>query len=126
MNSKKVTIERRREKRLKAAGGAYAVVGPHINKLGQIKDISRGGLAFKYLATEVKPDSSDVIDVFISKNDFYMQQIPVTTVSDFELKKEDPFSTVTLRQQSVQFGELTEDQSDQLKYLLQHHTVGEI
>jgi hypothetical protein len=126
MSIKKTEIERRKEKRYKVAGGAYAVMGDKPNKLGQINNISSSGLAFKYLADEANSDGAQVMDVFIKNDPFYMKHIPVKTVYDVELAKEDPCSTVLLRQQSVMFGELTDGQLSELMYLLQHHTLGEV
>ena len=115
-------LERRKSKRFKAAYGAYAVLGPDISKLGQIKDISMGGLAFKYLADEVRSDGAGELDIIIRQNSFCVKGIPIKTVSDHELAKENAFSTVRLRQQGVQFGALTPDQASQLEFVLKHHT----
>jgi hypothetical protein len=51
MVGRKRTIERRKNKRYKAVDGAYAAISPNLNKLGQIIDISMGGLVFKYIVT---------------------------------------------------------------------------
>jgi hypothetical protein len=126
MNSNKAEIERRKEKRYKVASGAYAVVGNKPNKLGQINNISSSGLAFKYLANEASSDGARVMDVFVRNNHFHMKDIPIKTVYDVELAKENPCSTVLLRQQSVMFGDMTEEQNSELMYLLQHHTLGEV
>jgi hypothetical protein len=126
MNLNTTESERRKEKRYKVAGGAYAVVGTKSNKLGQINNISSSGLAFKYLANETSSDGAQLMDVFVRNHDFRMKAIPIKTVYDVELAKEDPYSTVVLRQQSVLFGDLTEEQITKLMHLLQYHTVGEI
>ena len=118
--------ERRKEKRYRVVNGAYAVMGSKPSILGQIKDVSGHGLAFKYLADGAGRNGARQMDVFVRNNNFHMKDIPIRTVYDIELAKEDPCSTVVLRQQSVQFGALTEKQADQLKHLLQHHTLGEI
>jgi hypothetical protein len=115
-------FERRKSKRFKAAYGAYAVLGPETSKLGQIKDISMKGLSFKYLADEARSNRAGELDIIIRQNCFCVKSIPIQTVSDFELAKENPFSTVRLRQQGIQFGELTSDQASQLEFILKHHT----
>ena len=126
MDSNKTEIERRKEKRYKVASGAFAVVGEKPNKLGQINNISSSGLAFKYLADEACSDGARVMDVFVRNHQFHMKDIPIKTIYDVELAKENPCSTVLLRQQSVMFGDLTEEQISELTHLLQHHTLGEI
>ncbi len=114
--------ERRKTKRFKASYGAYAVVGPETSKLGQIKDISMNGLAFNYLADEARSNSAGELDIIVRQDCFCIKSIPIQTVSDFELAKENAFSTVRLRQQGVQFGELTSEQSAQLEFILKNHT----
>ena len=114
--------ERRKSQRFKAAYGAFAVLGPENSKLGQIKDISLDGLAFKYLADEARSNNAGELDIIIRQNCFCVKSIPVQTVSDFELARENIFSTVRLRQQGVKFGELTSDQTSQLEFILKHHT----
>ena len=115
-------FERRKHKRFKAAQGAYAVLGPEKSKLGQIKDISMGGLAFQYLADEARPNGAGELDIIIRQNNYSIKNIPIQTVSDFELTRENAFSTIRLRQQGVQFGKLTSDQTSQLEFILKHHT----
>jgi len=51
MVGRKRTVERRKSKRYRAVEGVYAAISPRSNKLGQIIDISMGGLAFKYIDT---------------------------------------------------------------------------
>ena len=116
-------FERRKHKRFKAAQGAYAVLGPATAKLGQIKNISMGGLAFKYLADEARPNGTGKLDIIIRQNGLRIKKIPIQTVSDFELARENAFSTVRLRQQGVQFGKLTSDQISQLEFILNNHTT---
>ena len=115
-------FERRKIKRFKASYGAYAVVGPETSKLGQIKDISMNGLAFKYLADEARSNDAGELDIIVRQDCLCVKSIPIQTVSDFELAKENAFSTVRLRQQRVQFGELTAEQSAQLEFILKNHT----
>ena len=115
-------FERRKNQRFKAAQGAYAVLGSVTSKLGQIEDISMGGLAFKYLADEARSNGTGELDIIIRQNRLCVKNIPIQTVSDFELARENAFSTVRLRQQGVQFVELTSDQASQLEFILKHHT----
>jgi hypothetical protein len=126
MTLSKSEIDRRKEKRYKVANGAYAVMGAKVNKLGQINNISSSGLAFKYLANEANSGGAQLMDVFVRNHNFRVKDIPIKTVYDVELAKEDPCSTILLRQQSVLFGDLTEKQIEQLMHLLQYHTLGEI
>jgi hypothetical protein len=49
MDSKKV-VEKRKHKRFRSKDLAYAAFGSKAMKIGQIIDISLGGLAFQYIA----------------------------------------------------------------------------
>ena len=115
--------ERRKSQRFKVAYGAYAVAGPEAAKLGQIKDISMGGLAFNYLADEARSQRCNRLDIIIRQYGMRIENLPVKTISDFELAQKNAFSTVKLRQLSVQFGVLTTNQTSQLEHLLKTHTT---
>ena len=117
--------DRRKQTRFKAVNGAFAAVRQKSNHLGQIKDISFGGLAFTYLANEGATNGARVLDIFVTKHQLYIKDIPFQLVRDTQVEKENPFSTVPVRQQSVQFGALSENQKSQLIHLMQYHTVGE-
>jgi len=118
--------DRRKQPRFKAVNGAYAAIRKSASRLGQIKDISIGGLAFKYLANEGSTNDALALDIFITKHNFYIKDIPIHLVRDTQLDVESPFSTVPIRQQGVQFGDLSEEQRSQLKQLLRDHTLGEL
>jgi len=115
-------FERRKYKRYKAAYGAYAVLGPENSKIGQIKDISMGGLAFKYLADEARNNGASEVDIIIHQKHLHVKSIPMQTITDFELTKENAFSRVRLRQRGVQFGELTSDHTSKLEFILKQYT----
>jgi len=117
--------ERRKQKRFKAAKGAFAAVRQKSNQLGQIKDISFGGLAFTYLANEGAINGARALDIFVTKHRLYIKDIPFQLVRDNQVEKESPFSTVPVRQQGVRFGELSREQRDQLIQLMQYHTMGD-
>lgn len=125
MNNTKKKKALRKQRRFKVENGAFAAVRNKANLLGQIKDISFGGLAFKYLAGEGVPDGARTLDIFITRHRFHIKDIPVQFVHNTKVAKEDPFSTVTIRQQGVQFGDLSDEHRAQLKQLIHYHTVGE-
>ena len=117
--------DRRMQKRFKAVNGAFAAVRQKSNQLGQIKDISVGGLAFTYLANEGATNGALALDIFVTKHQLYIKDIPFQLVRDTLVEKESPFSTVPVREQAVQFRKLTKEQKNQLIHLMQYHTVGE-
>ena len=63
------------------------------------------------------------MDIIIRQFGMRIENLPVKTISDFELTQKNVFSTVKLRQLGVQFGVLTTDQTSQLEHLLKTHTT---
>jgi hypothetical protein len=120
-------LERRKHKRFKVQNGAFAVLGappwPHSTKVGQIIDMSMGGLAFSYIAEQEPSNGSFELGIFLADNSFRLRKIPFETISDLEIKK-GPFNSITMRRSGVQFGELTPNQISQLKYFIRNHTIG--
>jgi len=128
MTNSKELFERRKHKRFHVQDGAFAVLTafswPHsTQKLGQITDIGMGGLAFSYIASEVLSNGSAQLSIFLAENWIYLRKIPFETIWDVETKKV-PFSSITMKQSGVQFGELTPNQISQLKYFIRNHTTG--
>jgi hypothetical protein len=102
---------------------AFAVLRSESDEeLGQVINISRGGLAFEYFVGSKRIRDAKYLDLMVTKNDLYINKIPVRTISDFEIKNELPFNTIAKRQQSVCFEALTLEQEKQVEFLIDHHT----
>ena len=131
MVGRKRTVERRKSKRYKAADGAYAAISPKSHKLGQIIDISMGGLAFKYIDTnngdikndniENKNDSEE--SIFLSSMGFYVGDLPFKTISDEEVTNAPSFSAMKVRERKVQFTDLSFKQLFDLDYYLRNNVT---
>ena len=127
MVGRKRTIERRRNKRYKAVEGAYAAVSPNSHKLGQIIDLSMGGLAFKYIDTsseETKDEQSPEETIFLSSMGYYVGDLPFKTIADYEVTNAPSFSSMKIRKRHVQFADLSFKQLFDLDYYLKNN-VGE-
>lgn len=125
MDSKEV-VDKRKHKRFRSQDLAFAAFGSHIKEIGQIIDISRGGLAFRYVADGDRLNESRELEIYLANNGFHLKEVPFNTISDFELTSEFPTSFIIMRRRGVQFGELTQDQVSQLGYFIQNHTVGDV
>ena len=123
MTNMKEIMERRKHRRFQAQGGAYAALNNGSLKIGQIHNISKGGLAFRYIANGEPAEGPYKVDIFVTDNDFYLKKIPFKTVSDATLDAEIPFSTIILRQCRGHFGELTPTQMSKLDYFINGYTV---
>jgi hypothetical protein len=74
------------------------------------------------MARDRPSDDLFELDLFLIDTDFYLSEIPFSTVSDFKIH-ENPFSSITMRRCGVQFGELNASQRAELEYFIQNHTV---
>ena len=139
MVGRKRTVERRRSKRYRAVEGAYAAISPKSHKLGQIIDISMGGLAFKYIDTnnsdtnnsdtnkeDKKNHGKSEESIFLSSMGFYVGDLPFKTISDNEVTDIPSFSSMKVRQRHVQFTDLSFKQLFDLDYYLRNNVTDQM
>lgn len=119
------TVERRKHKRFRVQEGVYALLKNNSSKLGQIKNISRGGLAFSYIFDGEQMHEPFKVDIFISKIGYCLKDVPSKKISDLHIENKLPFSTFSIRQARIQFNELNHSQLSQLDNLMQNYTTGE-
>lgn len=123
MNPQAFEHDRRQSKRHKMKDVAFAVLTSGSDEeLGQVIDISHGGLAFEYFVGSRQISDAKYLDIMLAKGEFRINKIPVRTICDFEIKNELPFSTIAKRQQNICFEMLTEEQKSQLDLLIRYHT----
>ena len=125
MLDRKVSDERRQQKRFKAQEGAFAALVAQDNRLGQIKDISIQGLSFRYIDSNETLENADELKIILGDQGLYLDNLPFKKISDFEIKSEFSFSTVKMRQIGLEFGELTPEQKIRLDRFIQYHTISE-
>jgi hypothetical protein len=118
-------IERREHRRFLVEEGVYALLKNDSSKLGQIKNISRGGLAFNYIVNGEEMPESFKVDIFISGRGFYLKDLPSKKISDFHINNKLPFSTFAIRKVGIQFNELNQSQLSHLDNFMRDHTAGE-
>ena len=121
---KESPVEKRRHQRFIAQDGAFAVVKCQVSKVGQILDISMGGLALHYIANGTPSNSSYTLDILLSGNGFYLERIPFETITDIEIPNQFPFTSLIMRRQGVKFLELSPQQALMLEEFIREHTVG--
>ena len=112
-------VERRARKRIAVHTPAIAVVRakPTII-LGQIQDISLGGLSFTYMHNTVRLNESSELEILLPGEKYYLNGLPFATVSDSVVPKENPFSVITMRRRGVRFTHVTPYQISQLRDLI--------
>lgn len=124
MVGRKRTVERRKHKRYKAVEGAYAAISPNSHKLGQIIDISMGGLSFKYIDTKNNEENAETQPektVFLSSMGYYVGDLPFRIISDYEVTNVPSFSSMKVRKRHIQFTDLSFKQLFDLDYYLRNN-----
>jgi hypothetical protein len=116
-------IEKRRDKRFAMQNGIVALPGASAVEIGTIVDISRGGISIRYTPTDEQNDAAPDIDILLTDHNFYITGVPVTTRSNFKLENKIPFSYIYERRCGMQFGELTDNQLNQLNELLVNYVI---
>jgi len=116
--------EHRKHKRFQVPGGVFVGFGPRANKVGQVVDVSMGGLGYRYVGCEESSDGSH-LDIFSTDNDFYLGAVPFKTVCDLQVVGRALSSPMTMRRCGVRFGKLSRKQSAHLEYFIQRYTLGE-
>jgi hypothetical protein len=61
------------------------------------------------------------LHIFLKDISFCLLRIPIETVSDFEIAPED--SSGSVRRRSVEFGDLSQTQMDDLDHFIEKHTL---
>jgi hypothetical protein len=121
MSSAGERVERRKHKRYQVDNGALVLVGWYYEKVGRIIDISKGGLAFRYMPHEKEEDESDLA-IVLAETNFYLDEMPNRTISDFELADEIPAAPTTHRRRGVQFVDATDRQKAQIEFFINNYT----
>ena len=118
--------EKRRFRRFQAPQNAFALLRGPDGKLGQIIDISRGGLAFRYVANGGQTNGSLQLDIFLANNGFHLEKVSFRTVSDLEVIRQGPSNSVIMRRCGVQFDELNQDHASRLEYFIENYALGAV
>ena len=96
------------------------------DKMGQIIDISKGGLAFWYIHKGKNSNESFKIAITLPAGAFYSDKMKFETISDFEIINGDQLNTFTIRRQGLKFKELTFKETSLLDRVIRKYTLGEV
>lgn len=116
-------MEHRQYKRFQVPRTTFVALWPHYVRVGQVKDISMGGLCLCHDVIQMPSNRSLALDIFLAGRAFYLHKVPFEMVWDSE-PADETHSSVDLRRCGLQFGELTTSQALQLDYFIQTHATG--
>ena len=104
----------------------YVVLRPDFTKLGRLINISKGGLAFRYIAHQRQEQAPTHLDLFVFNDAFYLPRIPCRVIYDIRLsEKQRSSASLERRRCGLELGEVTEVQASQLELYLKKHVAGE-
>ena len=125
INMKK-PVERRKNWRLQVTQDAFVAFRPDYVTLGQIVNLSMGGLAFRCIRHEKPSNESSELDIFLAGGAFYLYEVPFHIIWSLKTPP-DPISySSPVWQGGVQFGELKPHQESQLKHFIDNCTTSEV
>jgi hypothetical protein len=118
----KVCVERRADQRFEVREGAIASL--RLPVVGQIVNISYGGLAFRYVASHGRSKESASLSISLSDNTFNLAMMPFEVAWDVASPQSFSFGDIALRYCGVAFGDLVDYQRLALKYFVKHYRQG--
>jgi c-di-GMP-binding flagellar brake protein YcgR len=122
---KKRTVERRKDERFQTRKNTYAVLRARGSKLGRVIDISKGGLAFRYVSVGERLKGPLELDLLSHQYDYRIDKVPIKIITDLELANKKAFKSTTLKRVGVQFGKLTREQKSKIEHFIKDHAVDE-
>ncbi len=120
--------EYRTQKRFNVQDGVLAILGPYSYKIGQLIDISQGGIAFYYKKGQERQVDSYELSIIFNDNNSLSHRLfkfNTTIVSDIQMDNENKFSSAVVRRCGLQFSELSYYQKTWLDYCIRNYTTGE-
>ena len=121
-------MDRRKNARYRVKETTFVKFSDNPIKVGQIMDISEGGLSFRYIADE--KGSEELFEFFEIKlyfvgNGFSIEQLPAKTIYNFLLVSEFAYSVIKMRRVGIQFLAMTDQQKNQLEKFIHKYSIGE-
>lgn len=120
MNSIEALIpERRYNPRFQVTSGLFAVDF----QMGQIIDISIGGLAFRYVERRKRKALKQGVGIIFDEDDFCFDRIPVQIVTDIIISSRVEEKPAIIKRCGVRFLDLAPTQKDLLQNFIWFNTV---
>ena len=115
--------ERRKHQRYQVPNLVIAVPQKSHSQVARIVNISKGGMAVRYVDQKDWLGNANEIDILVN-SDFFMTSIPIESIRDFKVDNQISFSIIRERQCCLQFGRLSRVQEQLLDELMMNYTAG--
>jgi len=120
--------EQRKHDRFMAKENAFAALGRNYTRVGKIKDISIGGLAFEYIRGKGLKEHVSKIDIFLVGTEFHLYKVPCKLIYNIDAYVPEINNKLvkiyTTKRCGIQFEKLSKDFETLLKFFIKNHTIG--
>lgn len=124
MIARKNGMDRRRYKRFKVPTDAFAVLKAPKFRIGQISDMSMGGLAFCYVDQKINPREISFVDILLADDGFYLDRIPVKIAWDEDFSDCAQLQPRSMKRCGLMFEEISQSQQALLASFVPKHAGG--
>ncbi len=115
--------ERRKHPRFKVKGGLTATLEPGRGRSGEIKDVSRTGIAFRYITSGNWTVETCAIDILSQDGGCQLEKIPCKSVHESSDHNKDSSSLMEWRTHGLKFGEMNLEQKAMLNNLIRDYAT---
>ena len=115
--------EKRKEIRHRVKERTFVIDWSTPQRLGEIIDISRSGLAFRCMEGQNGFQAKTELGIFSSAHKFFLQRILFETLSDVRIEGH-PSSSIIMRRYSGRFFSLTREQKKEIERFIDKHIQG--
>jgi hypothetical protein len=119
---KTMVVERRRYARYSPQKNAFAALGREYTRVGKIKNIALGGLAFEYIVGEGSKEAATEADIHLVGNVFHLHNIPCRIIYDVNVHvphvNNHYVKILTTKRCGLQFKTHTEEIMAQLRFFI--------
>ena len=105
---------------------ALAVIKSNPPKMGEIIEISRGGLSFSYVENEAGLDHLHEMDILFVDEDFHLSRVLFKPIEDSVIEDDAPFNALSMKRLTVQFTDLTPKQKLKIEHFIKNFTTQEV
>ena len=113
-------------KRMSMGEIACAVYNSKPAILGQIVDMSQGGLSFDCIDEACPCGDSLKLDILSANEKFYLGRIKFKPVHELKSSDDPAINPIPMKKQGIQFVDLSFKQISRLERFLRNHTNGEV
>ncbi len=108
----------------------FAALGKKFSRVGRVKDVSLGGVAFEYITDEHNENDLTLIDIFATGNGLHLSRIPCRKIYEVSVKDTTEVSSFSselkTKRCGVEFDSLTDEQTSQVKHLIERYTDSKV